>query len=124
MGLFEGGEAQRIDPAVVDTGVTGALRTLHHLGMIEQPPTASPPGPLYTARDTSWVRAGRSGFFMANAQLGDWVKAGTTIATIIDSVGRQELPVKPKIDGVVVGMLRTALVHRGDALFHLAEVEP
>lgn len=119
--LFEGGEAQRIDPAVVETGVSGALRTLQHLNMIPQhvdPPSAR----VYTAWDTSWMRAGRSGFFMNHVGLGTWVKAGTTIATILDSVGRQELPVRPKVDGVIVGLLRTALVHRGDALFHLAEM--
>lgn len=119
--LFEGGEALRVNRDVVQRAVAGTLRVLKHLEMIAEAPTASGEQ-HHTAMDTTWVRAGRSGFFVSHVALGDWVSAGQVLATIMDSAGRQELQVKAKLDGAVVGMLRTALVHRGDALFNIAEV--
>jgi predicted deacylase len=38
-------------------------------------------------------------------------------------MGGKELDIRARVAGVVIGLLRTALVHRGDALVHIAEVE-
>ena len=56
-------------------------------------------------------------------ELGDVVERGQPVATVVDSVSAEGRDVRSRIDGVVIGALKTALVHRGDALVHIARVE-
>jgi hypothetical protein len=120
--LYEGGEADRFDEVAIALGVEGALRVLHSLGMIDEAPRA-PATPVPCARKSRWIRAGRSGFCHTRVELGDSVVQGQRIVSISDSMGGKELDIRARVAGVVIGLLRTALVHRGDALVHIAEVE-
>jgi predicted deacylase len=51
------------------------------------------------------------------------VRTGDVVATVTDSVGKKEVAVRSSEDGIVIGVLRTALVHRGNALVHVARIE-
>lgn len=121
--LFEGGEAQRVDPRSIATGVRGAQRVMHALGMLDAAP-ADDEQISRRADRSVWVRANRSGFFIAEVDLGEFVLPTQVLGHIVDSVGRQQAAVRAKTGGAVIGILRTALVHRGDALFHIGEVDP
>ncbi len=119
--LYEGGEADRFDEAAIRCGVDGALRVLHSLGMIDDAPS----GPSTLApcsRKSRWMRAGRSGFCHTRVELGDVVDQGQRIATISDSMDGKQLEIRARSGGIVIGLLKTALVHRGDAIVHIAEV--
>lgn len=119
--LYEGGEADRFDEVAICRGVEGALRVLHSLEMIDDAPKA-PSTRVPSARTSRWMRAGRSGFCHTRVGLGESVVQGQTIATISDSMDGKELVIRARSGGIVIGLLQTALVHRGDALVHIADV--
>ncbi len=119
--LYEGGEADRFDEVAIRCGVDGALRVLHALEMIDAAPQA-PSTPAPSSRKSRWMRAGRSGFCHTRVELGDAVDPAQLIATISDSIDGKEASIRARSGGIVIGLLRTALVHRGDAVVHIAEV--
>jgi hypothetical protein len=120
--LFEGGEAMRFDPNSITRGVEGALRVLEHLGMIEGAPPADDV-PIQWCEKSTWMRTNRSGFCHLDTEIGSPVKAGDVLATVTDSLSSRVVPLRSRVSGVVVGVLRTGIVHRGDAVVHVAEVE-
>ena len=61
---------------------------------------------------------------MLQIELGQMIKPGDRIATIDDGIGRQIVKVTARTAGMAIGVLRTAAVHKGDALVHVAEVGP
>lgn len=120
--LYEAGEAMRFDDRVIDLGVDGVLRVMHALGMVDDDPPPPAQAPV-TAHRSAWTRASRSGFCHLDVKLGQRVAAGDHVASIADSVGAKAVPAIARNTGLVIGVLRTALVHRGDALVHIAEVD-
>lgn len=120
--LYEGGEADRFDSSVIDAGVAGALRVMHMRGMIESAP--APEGALLlVSRASQWERAGRSGFCRVSVSLGEPVKVGQSLARISDSISPSTSHVRARRAGIVISVLRTGVVHRGDAVVHVAETE-
>jgi len=120
--IYEAGEASRFDETAIQVGVDGTLRVLGSLGMIRHAPEAPWVRPR-VARESRWMRAGRSGFSHIHVEPGATVAKGDCVATVSDSIGKKEMSVRSTAAGVVIGVLRTALVHRGDALVHVAELE-
>jgi len=116
--LYETGEAHRFDEAGIRLGMGGALRVLKSLGMIDDAPERERE-PLFS-RNSSWIRAGRGGFVHLSVGLGDRVRAGQALATVTQTFGRGRIPLRARDAGVVIGVLRDALVHHGDAVVHVA----
>jgi len=118
--VYETGEALRFDPAGVRLGVDGVLRVISWLGMRDgsELPDASPP---FISRKSGWVRARRSGFCELTVELGQRVSAGEELAVIIDATGAGRTPIHANRAGIVIGHQSSALVHRGDAVAHIAE---
>jgi predicted deacylase len=118
--LYEAGEALRFSDQALRVGLGGTLRVLCALGMIRRAP--KPPAPATrTARQSKWCRANRSGFCHTEVGLGAHVRPGDHVATIVDAVEKSEHTVRSTVKGIVIGILRTGIVHRGDALIHIAE---
>ena len=118
--LYEAGESNRFDAAAIDVGVQGILRVMEALGMID----AQAPKPLrapWVSRKSRWLRAPRTGFCELTTQLGEQVRAGQDLAVIFNALTPEGTPLRCKTDGVVIGLLKTPLVHRGDAIAHIAE---
>jgi predicted deacylase len=120
--LYEAGEARRFHRRAIQVGVSGTLRVMHHLGMIDGDVPA-PQAPPQVASRSSWVRARRSGLCQMRASLGDTIEAGQRIAVVIDTVGSRESLVRSRVPGVLIGHLNQAIVNRGDAIAHVAELE-
>jgi predicted deacylase len=120
--LFEGGEASRFDPTAIATGVSGVLRVLRHLGVIDTDTPAAPQC-LYS-RSTGWSRASRSGIVHLDAHLGELVTAKQQVATIYDPFGKRLSRITAKNDGIVIGHTQAPLVNRGDAISHIARITP
>ncbi len=120
--VHEAGEPSRFDPGSLREGINGTFRVLHALGMVEEAP---PPSPFEPIRITSskWVRARRSGLMRVSVELGDRVTKNSRIGLISDIFGEQRVPIRSPIDGIVIGMQLNPMVHRGDALVHIAEPE-
>jgi predicted deacylase len=119
--VYEAGEANRFDTDGIDTGVGGVLRVMKSLGMIPygvEPPVESP----RVSRSSSWVRAKRTGFCEMIVRLGAEVSEGDAVAVIFDALGRDRSLVKAKTAGILVGHVTSPIVHKGDAVAHIAEV--
>ncbi len=125
--LYEAGEAQRFDETAIRVGLRGVLATMRALEMLPRPAIMRAAlGPLrepLIARSSTWMRAPRSGMLHAPAALGANVKQGERIGAISDPFSQHEEPVVATISGIVIGRLNVPLVHRGDALFHIASLE-
>lgn len=119
--LYEAGEAHRFHQPSIEVGVQGTLRVLKGLGMIADtlPPPLIPPRIAMSSR---WIRAGRSGFCHLHTELGAIVSGGDRLATVTDSLGHKHLDIISRHPGIIIGTLQTGIVHRGDALVHIARL--
>jgi hypothetical protein len=46
------------------------------------------------------------------------------IGVVADPLGTNSIPVVAEDDGIIVGRTNLPIVHRGDALFHIARTRP
>jgi uncharacterized protein len=113
----------RFDDEALATGVAGIRRVLAELAMIDPDHHEARPVPVESRR-TTWVRARRSGIALLEAELGEVVQRGQLLGVIHDSVGKRLARVTAPKVGVVIGRVQQPLVNQGDALVHLAEVDP
>ncbi|MCI0750019.1 MAG: M14 family metallopeptidase [Nevskiales bacterium] len=122
--LYESAEALRFDETCIRIGVHGVLNVLYELGLLPRPQKVPRPDaePVVATRST-WARSQTSGVFRAQVALGESVRAGQVIGIVGDPMGETENPVLSPVDGVVIGRLKLPLVHEGDALFHVAQVD-
>jgi uncharacterized protein len=121
--VFEGGEAHRFNESVIAAGTDGVVRVLAHLGLRTVEPV---PAPRRTrlVRHTTWVRARRTGILRTRVQAGQKVDRGEVLGVIADAVGGSATVMHAPLAGLVIGHTQHPLVHRGDALFHLADLDP
>jgi predicted deacylase len=113
----------RFDGEALAIGVAGIRRVLTELGMIVDD-EADPRQIPVESRRSSWVRARRSGILLIDCGLGEVVRRGQLLGVIHDSVGNRLARVTALHDGVVIGSVQQPLVNQGDALIHIAEVDP
>lgn len=118
--LYEAGEAHRLDDWAVEAGVAGVLRVFTVLGLIAE--QAIPPaGATRECRASGWVRARRTGILYLDVDLGAVVQQGQRLGTLVDSFGTTLRAVYADRDGIVIGRTFAPVVHRGDALVHIAQ---
>jgi predicted deacylase len=117
--VYEAGEANRFDAQGINMGVGGVLRVMKALQMIPHGVEA-PTEPPRISRASSWVRAKRTGFCEMLLPLGSEVSAGDAVAVVFDALGRDRSLVRTKIDGALIGHVTSPIVHRGDAVAHVA----
>lgn len=119
--LFEGGEPRRFSRKAIDAGVSGTLRVLRFASMIDDAPAAT--NLVRESRNTKWIRAPRGGIFRLQAELGDVVEKGARLGVITGPAGRGGQDLIARMDGIILGHAVNPLVHQGDGLVHLAEIE-
>ena len=119
--LYEAGESLRFDEQAIETGVDGVLRVMGALEMLRRADVPKRKTSLRSER-SSWVRAAQSGVLYMQTSLGERVRAHETLAEITDPFGEARVSVAAPFDGIVVGQTTNALVHRGDALVHVAAI--
>jgi len=117
--LYEAGESQRFNPDAIRTGVEGVLNVMGALGMIERKVPA-PRRITFVAGQSKWIRARQSGVLYLKARLGEEVEKGALVAVIADPLGESAVETRAPFDGLVIGSTTSPLVHRGDAVLHLA----
>lgn len=118
--LYEGGEALRFDEAAIDAGVRGCLRVMAAVGMIGSAPERAAHGETTISSASTWVRAPEGGILHSNRRIGDRVSARDVIGVVADPLGNQSVPVISDHDGTIIGRTNLPIVHRGDAMFHIA----
>jgi predicted deacylase len=121
--VYEGGQADRFDEEAIDRGVTGIMRILHAMHMID---VKLPRGDqTRVLRRTRWIRARRGGLVEIDSTLGDRVAGGDVVARISDAFGGRPTRVKATMAGWAIARTLSPLVNPGDALVHVgAEAGP
>ncbi len=117
--VYEAGEADRFDDEAVNVGVVGVHRVLAALKMVPDggPAPAQPPTRIDKTR---WLRARQGGIVRLHVQLGERVRRGQVLGIVADTFGEVRSQVRAPTHGIVLGLSRHPLVHRGNALVHLA----
>jgi predicted deacylase len=121
--LYEAGEPLRFNPEAIGPGVDGVRRVMAALGMLSRAPRGGRER-CREAQRTTWVRARQSGILYMSARLGQIVESGTELARISDPFGDEAVSSRAPVGGMVIGLTASPLVHRGDAIVHLASLEP
>jgi len=119
--VYEGGEALRFNEVVIRAGLRGIINIMRAIGMLPPARRARTTGvEPYVARESKWVRAPASGMLHLSVQLGDKVERAQMLGRVIDPFGAEDEHVVAPAAGIVIGRLNNPLVHRGDALLHVA----
>jgi predicted deacylase len=118
--IFEAGEPSRFDLDLIASGVQGIESVMAHLGMIEGGKQIEvPESRIYTA--TTWVRVppGAGGYFFPTVELGQAVRKGDRLGTLIDPLTDRYTAVVATEPGEVIGLAVAQIVLSGYALVHL-----
>lgn len=125
--LFEGGKSLDLNREVTHSGIDGALRVLDHIGVR----ALSAGSPLKERKsspiifnDSLWVRSKHSGMYRSSIRNGHAIQKGDVIGTITDPYGSFEKKVKATTSGYVICLNHSPIVTRGDAIAHIAKVNP
>lgn len=121
--LYEGGEALRFDETAIRTAVSGVLRVMRALGMIAASDNQRQPAMPVISHASTWLRAPEGGILRSGRVIGDRVSEGEKIAEISDPLGLKSAPLISSDTGIVIGRTNLPIVHRGEALFHIARIK-
>jgi hypothetical protein len=117
--VFEGGEPNRFNEDVVVMGVSGVIRVMQSLNMLRRTRAIRKPASV-EVRETHWVRAQQSGFLHLGVRLGERVEHRQELGVICGAVGEGLRPIRAPVQGLVIAHAKSPLVHRGDAVVHIA----
>jgi predicted deacylase len=118
--VYEAGEAQRFNRDAITMGYNGVLRVMTMLKMLKGVKTAKKNTEPREVHSSAWVRARQSGIFHLEVALGQEVKKRQAIGFVCDVLGESKTIMRAPEDGIVIGHQNNPLVHRGDAIVHLA----
>lgn len=116
--VFETGESTRFDESGIQEGINGTLRLMKYLGMKNSAPQPAHETEIYPK--SSWVRAKYAGLFQSKIKLGEKVNRRQVLGHITDPYGNERFKSVCPYDGRVIGLNYAAVVHKGDAILHLA----
>lgn len=116
--VYETGESTRFDETGIQEGIDGTMRLMKYLEMKNEAPEASHDTEFY--RKTSWVRAKNAGLFQPEIKLGDNVKKRQILGHVTDPYGNERFKSTSPRSGRVIGLNYAPVVHKGDALLHIA----
>jgi predicted deacylase len=118
--IYEAGEPLRFDLDQIAAGVQGIESVMAFLGMAEGGKEIEvPDARIYTR--TAWVRVpvGSGGYFFPTVELGQAVRKGDRLGTIIDPLTDRYTAIEADESGEVIGLAVAQIVLSGYALVHL-----
>lgn len=69
---------------------------------------------------SKWIRAQKSGLIHNKISCNKFVEKGTVLATITDPYGEMLFRVLAPNAGYIINVNQAAIVHQGDAIFHIS----
>lgn len=120
--LYEAGEALRFDETAVRVGLRGIMRVMRAMGMLPAGRSRKTEIKTLLGSNNLWTRAPHGGLLRTFKTTGDVVEEGDLLGVISDPTGIHEHDILAPGTGLVIGRTNLPLVHRGDALFHIAQV--
>lgn len=119
--LFEGGKTLESNKQIVNYGLRGTKRILEHLDMLDSKFKATKPlNDTVIIERTKWIRAQKSGLIHVKVSCNDKVEKGALLATITDPYGKMHFNVTAPNKGYIINVNQAAIVHQGDAIFHIS----
>lgn len=115
--VYETGESLRIDEFGIQEGINGTLRLMKYLKMIEDAPESNT---THKYQKSAWIRAKYAGLYLTRIKLGEHIKKRQILGTITDPFGNESFRVLSKYEGQVIGLNNNPVVHKGDAILHVA----
>lgn len=115
--VYETGESLRFDENGIQEGLNGTLRLLKHLGMVQEAPE---PNQFDIYNKSQWIRASFAGLYHTNVKLGETIKRNKVLGTITDPFGNETKKLKSRYEGRIIGINNCPVVHKGDAVLHVA----
>jgi len=122
--LYEAGEGLRFDEFAVRAGVAGILRVMRDEGMVAAKGISRARSPSLVCRSSQWLRAPSGGLLRTFRAEGDVVGEGDVLAAVSDPAGDTETELLAPRAGILIGRAVLPVVNEGDAVFHLAELNP
>jgi len=116
--VYEVGESMRFDEVGIQMAIDGIYRLLNHYGMRDGSPIPDYTPELF--KKSSWIRSKVAGIFNPKVKLGDTVKARQVVGKITDPYGNESFRVINRNEGRVIGLNNSPVVHKGDAILHVA----
>lgn len=116
--LFEAGQPNLFNQGYVDAGVSGTLRLMRALGMIDEAPAGESNAPLYA--ETVWVRAETGGILLHTVEAGAMVAKGDLLGTVHDPVEGRRSEIFSPVTGQVIGLALDQVMMPGFSAFHIA----
>lgn len=117
--VYESGESLRLDEFGIREAIDGTKRVMKYLDMIDEAPK---PGVTEIFKRSSWIRATHAGIFNSSVHLGEDVKRNQLLGLITDPFGTESFKIKSRFTGKVIGLNHNPIVHKGDALIHIARL--
>ncbi len=118
--ILEAGEPLKMEPAVLDIGVSGVRNVLIELGMIQGEPVR--PAVQRKVTRTTWVRARVGGILRFHVVPGERVRKGQPLATNHTILGREQSIITSPASGLVLGMTTMPAVKPGEPVCHIARM--
>jgi len=115
--VYEGGESLRFDQHAIEEGISGTLRLMKHLNMIDWAP--QPTEETRVIWNTTWIRAKSAGLFQSNVKSGQLIHPGEWVGTITDPFGEYKEQIVASEKGYVLGLNNIPVINVGDALMHV-----
>lgn len=115
--VYEGGESLRFDLQAIEEGISGTLRLMKSLNMIDWAPDPREQNKII--KSSLWVRAKHAGLFQANISCGQFVRKDEWVGTITDPFGEFKEQIKSPETGYVIGLNNIPVINAGDALIHI-----
>lgn len=120
--VYEAGSPRRLEKPFIQMGIAGVLNVLRLLKMMPGEPVAPPL--RFAIGRTHWVRARAGGILDLKVDLGQPLRRGEAISVNTNPFGRERSQLKAPHAGIVLGLTQLPLVHPGDAICHIARLEP
>ena len=121
--LFEGGEAEILEPTPVKIAIRGVIRVMRYLEMLPQDRNPTDRHNSILCFDSAWERAPRGGLFLPSVDLGAVVKKNTILGKVGDPFGPKKTTIRAQQEGVIIGRARNAVIDEGDGLFHIGKTD-
>ena len=119
--VYETGESMRLDEEGINIAIRGTQRFLHHMGMRDSSPPPLTVPSIY--RKSSWIRAKYAGLFNPKIKLGEAIKPRQILGKITDPYGNESFKITNRKEGRIIGLNYSPVVHKGDAVMHIATSE-
>jgi uncharacterized protein len=120
--LYEAGGGLRLDEHAVRTGVSGILRVMQSIEMINGGDIEEAASRPVRSSSSTWLRAPIGGLLRTFKTTGSEIAPGDVLGIISDPFGDTELDVTSDRPGLIVGRTNLPIVNEGDGLFHIARV--